>query len=125
MIPLGALTLVAGIGGLGRSTWLMNVAGAVSSGKLGDPGGVLMISYEDPIDMVLRPRLVAAGANLELVSELYVEVDEVAGVEGVVLPSDLPALDRQVEDTAARTVVLGTIVAAVDISLDAHMDQHG
>jgi RecA-family ATPase len=124
MIPLGALTLVAGIGGLGKSTWLMSIAGAVSSGKLGAPGGVLIVSYEDPVDMVLRPRLVAAGANLELVSELYVEVDDIAGIEGVVLPSDLPALERQVEDTGARMVVLDPIVAAVDISLDAHKDQH-
>jgi excinuclease UvrABC ATPase subunit len=37
MIPLGALTLVAGIGGLGKSTWLMNVAAGVTNGTLGDP----------------------------------------------------------------------------------------
>jgi hypothetical protein len=73
---------------------------------------------------VLRPRLLAAGADLELVSELYVEVDGVDGVEGLVLPSDLAALEREVEAHAARMVVIDPIVAAVDIALDSHKDQH-
>jgi hypothetical protein len=85
---------------------------------------VLIVSYEDPVDLVLRPRLLAAGADLELVHELYVDVDGVAGIEGVVLPTDLAALEQQVEATSARMVAIDPIVAAVDISLDAHKDQH-
>jgi hypothetical protein len=124
MIPMSTITLVAGIGGLGKSTWLMSVAAGVTRGLFGDPAGVLIVSYEDPVDLVLRPRLLAADADLELVSELYVEVDGVDGVEGLVLPGDLAALGQEVEARAARMVVIDPIIAAVDISLDSHKDQH-
>jgi len=39
MIPLRTLTLVAGVGGLGKSTYLVGVAAAASRGDLlGEPG---------------------------------------------------------------------------------------
>jgi hypothetical protein len=124
MIPAGALTLVAGEGGRGKSTWLTSVAALVTRGQLGEAGSVLVVSYEDPAELVLRPRLLAAGADLDLVHEVYVALDGIEGVEGVVLPSDLPALERQVAATSARMVVIDPVVAAVDLALDAHRDQH-
>ena len=63
MIPLRTLTLVAGVGGLGKSTWLAAIAAQVSSGKLGGPADVIFVSLEDPAAEVMRPRVEAAGAT--------------------------------------------------------------
>src|SRR5215212_5295854 len=75
LIPLRTLTLVAGVGGLGKSTYLAGVAAKASRGELldGDPAHVLIISFEDPAAEVLRPRVEAAGGNLERVHEVVVD----------------------------------------------------
>jgi hypothetical protein len=123
LIPLKVLTLVAGVGGLGKSTWLAGVAAQVSRGEpLGrDPSDVLLVSFEDTAAEVLRPRVEAAGGDLARVHELY--VDPVDGAP-LTLPTDLADLKRHIEDVAARLVVVDPIIAAIDLSLDAHKDQH-
>ncbi len=64
MIPLRALSLVAGIGGLGKSTYMAQVAAQLSTGKLGEPGDTIIVSLEDPAAEVIRPRIEAAGGDL-------------------------------------------------------------
>jgi putative DNA primase/helicase len=72
LIPLRTLTLVAGVGGLGKSTWLAAIAAQVSAGELGEPGDVILVSFEDPAAEVLRPRVEAAGGDLTRVHEIVV-----------------------------------------------------
>lgn len=74
VVPLGTSTLIAGQGGLGTSTWLMAVAAQVTTGKLngGQPAHVIVVSYEDTIEEILRPRAEAAGADLTLMHEIVV-----------------------------------------------------
>ena len=42
LIPLRTLTLVAGVGGLGKSTWLAGIAARVSRGDFNEPGNVII-----------------------------------------------------------------------------------
>src|SRR4029453_3266453 len=78
LIPLKTLTLVAGVGGLGKSTWLAGVAARVSRGDLGDgPGDVILVSYEDTAAEVLRPRVQAAEGDLSRVHEIVIDRLEV------------------------------------------------
>lgn len=69
-IPRGMLTLLEGIEGEGKSTVLCAIAAAVTCGKGVDgmvfdkgPGNVLWLSAEDSPGHVLKPRLLAAGAD--------------------------------------------------------------
>ncbi len=69
-IPRGMLTLLEGIEGEGKSTVLCAIAAAVTCGKgiegmIFDrgPGMVLWLSAEDSPGHVLKPRLLAAGAD--------------------------------------------------------------
>ncbi len=123
LIPLGTLTLVAGVGGLGKSTWLAAVAAETSRGDLldGTPGSVILVSFEDPAAEVLRPRVEAAGGNLLRVYDVAFDGD---GLDQVTLPRDLEALEALVREVEARLVVVDPVVAAIDVSLDAHRDQH-
>jgi hypothetical protein len=67
-IARGALTLLEGIEGEGKSTALCAIAAAVTCGRglesmeLDGPGNVLWLSAEDDLARVLKPRLLAAGA---------------------------------------------------------------
>jgi AAA domain len=121
LIPLRTLTLVAGVGGLGKSTWLAGIAARVSRGDLGEPGAVIIVSYEDTPEEMLRPRVEAAGGDLSRV--FHIVVPELH--QGpVVLPSDLTELRTVVREVQARLVIIDPIVAAIDVNFDAHKDQH-
>jgi AAA domain len=122
-VALRTLTLVAGVGGLGKSTWCVGLAADVSRGSLGDdPADVVIVSFEDTAEEVLRPRAEAAGGDLARAHEVVVAGRN--GVEPVQLPSDVAELERLVRDVQARLVIIDPIVAAIDTALDAHKDQH-
>jgi hypothetical protein len=123
LIPLGGLTLVAGIGGLGKSTWLAGVAARVSRGELngGDPGDVVLVSFEDPAAEVLRPRVEAAQGDLARVHEIVVD----GAIDPVCLPRDTGELEQLVRGLPSlKLIVVDPVVAAIDTKLSAHNDQH-
>jgi RecA-family ATPase len=122
LIPLKTLTLVAGVGGLGKSTWLAGIAACVSRGELGGrPGDVVFVSFEDTAPEVLRPRVEAAGGDLSRVHEVIVDRLD---IDPVCLPRDLADLETLVHRAKARLLVIDPVVAALDTALDAHKDQH-
>jgi putative DNA primase/helicase len=118
------LTLVAGVGGLGKSMWLAGIAARLSVGALDGhgPGDTVILSYEDTAGEVLRPRVEAAGGDPRRV---HVIVPEHRGyVEPVALPRDLLRVEELVRSVEAKQVVIDPIVAAIVAELDAHKDQH-
>jgi len=72
-MPRGALTIYEGIEGEGKSMLLCEVAARVTRGQAlpGDrprePGSVLWFAAEDDIARVLKPRLMAAGADNRMI----------------------------------------------------------
>ncbi len=94
LIPRRAVSLLAGVGGLGKSTLACGIAAGVSAGRYGEPGDAIIVSYEDPTAEVLRPRLQAAGADLS-----RVHVVERDGLDAAVsLPGDLDSLAELVRE---------------------------
>lgn len=69
-IPRATLTIVEGIEGEGKSTMLCAIGAAVTKGQgladmpLASPGNILWLSAEDDLARVLKPRLIATGADL-------------------------------------------------------------
>lgn len=72
-LPLGSITILDGMMGQGKSTFTASLASMVTNGmpppfaKDIRQGGVLFLSAEDDPSRVLKPRLVAAEANMELI----------------------------------------------------------
>jgi putative DNA primase/helicase len=71
-IACGKLTVIAGNPGLGKSQLTASLAAIVSHGELWpvensrcEPGGVVILSAEDDAEDTIRPRLEAAGADLQ------------------------------------------------------------
>jgi RecA-family ATPase len=123
LLHLGTLTLVAGIGGLGKSALMAEYAAQTSIGKLlgSQAADVVLVTYEDLAEEIVRPRLEAAGADLDRVHIVSVPLDR-GGL--LMLPFDLDELERHVRETYARLLVIDPIVSAIDLDLDAHKDQH-
>jgi hypothetical protein len=124
LIPLRTLTLVAGVGGLGKSMWLIGVGARLSCGDLEGhpPGDTVIVSYEDTAEEVLRPRVEAARGDPARVHQIVPEHRDWVGP--VAMPRDLPQVERLVRSVETKLVVIDPIVAGIDVEFDAHKDQH-
>jgi hypothetical protein len=110
-IARGKLTVLAGDPGLGKSLLAAYMAAVVSQGGSWGPGGdqaprgsVIMVTTEDGLQDTLRPRLEAAGADLEAV-HLLSDLD---------LTRDLEALERSVNRVPnVRLVIIDPITSCL------------
>lgn len=117
-MPLGELTLIPGREGVGKSTFLAWLAAAITNGNLpglyhGQPRAVLYAASEDAWSYTIAPRMLAAGANLDLVYRVDVE-EEDGTVKGLILPRDcrhLPTIAAQVQ---AAVLMCDPIMSLVD-----------
>jgi len=121
-IPLGAVTILAGDGGLGKSLLTCELAARLSRGELagalgGEGASSLIVSAEDDAETTIKPRLMAAGADLSLV---HVAADT---GQPFTLPDDQPALIETVQTLGVRLVILDPVVAFLSGRVDAHKDQ--
>src|SRR5664279_1970797 len=69
-IPFGKLTIIDGDPGLGKSTLSLEIAARLTTGRAMpdgialEPANVIMMTTEDDLDDTVRPRLDAAGADV-------------------------------------------------------------
>jgi hypothetical protein len=124
-IPLGLVTLLGGDGGLGKSTVVIGWVATVSTGGTfrggwrslsGDPANVLLMSAEDGAEEVLRPRLEAAGADLDRVvlKDFGLTDDFCLNDEGFAV------IERQVMEHRPRLVVVDPVVSFMGDKVDMH-----
>ena len=125
LIPLAAVTLLAGREGLGKSTvWAHHAAlatrGELPTDDLDGPRHVIVVANEDSIEHTIVPRLVAAGADLDRVA--FVDVETPTGSRSVTLPLDGTQLVRLARKLDAALVIVDPLVSALDGRLDSHKD---
>lgn len=125
-LPKGALTLLAGREGLGKSTLCVWLAAQVSRGLLdgqskGTPSSVLWVTTEDDYAYNVVPRLMAAGADLDRVHFLDVRLPT-GGTVPPVLPLDLEKVAAAIRQTGAVLLVVDPLVSVLDSRLDSHKD---
>jgi putative DNA primase/helicase len=115
-IPLGMLTLLAGRQGLGKSLY-----GHMLAAELTRAGStVLLASAEEPASEMIRPRLEAAGANLDHVHRMTLAGS--AGGAGLKLPGHAPELRDVILDAGPRLVILDPVGAYVGGNIDSWKD---
>lgn len=109
-IPFGKITIIQGDPGDGKSTVAINLAAAISTGRMmpldknpSMPMTVIYQNNEDGIDDTIVPRLAACGANLERVK--YIEEDD-----NIIELGD-ERLDKVIEETGAKVVILDPVQA--------------
>lgn len=107
-IPLGELTLLAGREGIAKSTIAYTLTAWITTGTMkgryiGEPRAVVIAATEDSWEHTIVPRLMAAGANLDLVYRVDVTEGEMSGF--LTLPSDIAALHEVVRQVRAALVL--------------------
>lgn len=121
-IPVGLVTVLAGVGGLGKSQLTCRYAADLSTGKLGEPFATLIATAEDTPSTTVIPRLQALEADLNLIRFLTVKTKE-GDEDGIELPRDTPALMDAIRDLGARLLVVDPLVAHLPGHIDTHRDQ--
>lgn len=124
--PKGALCLVDGDPGLGKSFLTLDLAARISVGGMfptGDrpkPGGVVLLGYEDAPAYTIRPRLEAMGADLDRV----VLLEGVADNKGPRLPNvtDISAIREAAASVNAGLIVIDPLMAALPGEVDGYSD---
>lgn len=123
-VPSAALSLLVGFPGLGKSTVAAWLAARASRGDLdGDlesPADVVYCSAEDSPSHTLKPRLTAAGADLD---RIHIATMRREGLDGdLALPDDVEALGRAIETVSARLVIVDPVMAHLGGTIDSHRD---
>lgn len=123
-IELRTLTLLAGRGGLGKSTIALDIAAKVSRGTLpgyyfGKPKGVVICATEDDWWSVCIPNLDAMGADRSKIFHTKVKSDE--ALNELTLPSDLKALEKFIIEKDAALIILDPLLSRLG-KLDTHKD---
>lgn len=121
-IPRRSLTLLAGREGLGKSTIAVDLAAQATRGELGNPAPmrVLYLSTEDSRSMTVRPRLEAAGADLDMVGFLDVSHDGYTGA--LSLPHDFDQLADLINAEGIGLVILDAAKSAMSSVINDHRD---
>jgi hypothetical protein len=129
LVPLHTLTVVAGPSGIGKTTivigWLAQITrGEVEGTFQGKPANVLILSPEDDIARVTRPRLEAAGADLDRVHFISATREGPHGeIETIAtFPTDMALLHEAIESVSPAVVMLDPIASLIDGNLDKRED---
>lgn len=120
-IPLGAVALFAGRGGVGKSTFAIWLAVEAQHGRLpgdliGEDITVLYVSVEDHWETQMKPRLTAAEAVMSRFGKLTIQssVDAATGERIPLLPEDTEAIRTAIVNTGARLVILDPITSTIN-----------
>lgn len=125
-IPVGALTLLGGREGIGKSTLMYQLIADITRGQLdghysGQARAVIVAATEDSWEHTIVPRLMGADADLDLVFRADVVSSE--GVDtNLTLPADLHALEDEARQVGAAAIVLDPLLSRLHASLDTHKD---
>jgi RecA-family ATPase len=120
-VPLGGITGLGGEPGLGKSALTALYAAEGSLGAHGDPWTTLFVSAEDSASRVIKPRLLALGADCDRVA--FFTVRDEHGTQVPTLPDHIPQLRDALERTGARLLVLDPLNAFLGGDVDSHKDQ--
>jgi len=128
-IPIGELTLTAGHGEAGKSTFNLGLIAQLTLGELdgywyGKPQFCIIAASEDDWERTIIPRLVAAGADLDMIGGLEVITQETPDGEIISLPKDYGELEAAIDKNDASWVFFDSIVGAIDLARDTNHGQH-
>lgn len=116
-IPKGAMSILAGQPGTGKTSWAMAVGAELT--RRGD--NVLFIGAEDGIQDTVLPRLLAAGGEPRFFHALTIEDD--GQPDQPLLPTDVPHIEHALASTGAAMLIIDPIGGHVAPEINAHNDQ--
>ena len=124
-IALGKITALAGRPKIGKGLLYSHLIAAVTQGalpgELDGPRSAIIVTTEDEPGDTLKPRLMAAGADLSRVSTFTMgAADEPVPFR---VPQDAEELGRRVAETQAALVIIDPLIEFIDGKADSHKSQ--
>jgi len=124
-IPASALTLLAGMGGKGKSTLAAGYAALASRGHFdgkyaGQAVTVLWVGNEDGREDVIGPRLRAAGADFGRVKFLTLDSESLS--DDINIVGDIDGLRQIVVQHEVKLIVVDPVVEYLPAATDSHND---
>ncbi|MCI0348960.1 MAG: AAA family ATPase [Acidobacteriales bacterium] len=129
-VPLGKITMLDGDPGLGKSLLTLEIAARISRGEAiagtgkGLAGGVVLLTAEDGLGDTVRPRLEAAGADLQRIVALKYSPDEQGEKTASCIPVDIPTIRQAIARVAAKMVIVDVLMAYLPAETNTYRDQH-
>jgi hypothetical protein len=129
-IPSGAITILDGDPGTGKSMLCVDIAARVSNGdpfpgeaQRNVPASVIFLSSEDSLSQTLVPRLRAANADLSRIVTIPY-IPETPGQQTFSrIPKDLEMLGGVIEQEKAKLVIFDVLVSYIPAELSTQKDQ--
>lgn len=126
-VPAGALSVAAGREGTGKSSFGMWAASHITRGTLpgafeGRPRAVFYVAVEDSWKQTIVPRLIAAGANLDLVYRVEA-VEAEFGETTLSLPQDNSLVEKAIVEHDVALVVLDPLMSCIGQGIDTHRER--
>jgi hypothetical protein len=126
-IPAGALTLIPGREGIGKSLTLVWLTACITRGSLpgihnGVPRPVIYAASEDSWAHTVVPRLIAAGADLDMVYRIDVET-ELGKDAPLTLPRDTEDLAESIKGMSVAMLALDPLMSVLAAGIDTHRDR--
>jgi hypothetical protein len=119
-LPAGEVVTNNADGDTGKGLLAVHWAARISRGELGERRMVVFAVAEDAFDTILKPRLLAAGANLEWVRALSWRR---AGTEDALLiPDDVADLEFALKVLQARLLVIDPLLSHLSGKTNTHTD---
>ncbi len=117
-VPLYSLAIAAGGPGLGKSQFAVWLTARITTGTLpgelwGKPRGVIYAATEDSWSYTIAPRLIAAGADMELVFRVDVQDDEEMKAR-LTLPVDTSLIGKAAEEYSVALLVADPLLSLID-----------
>ncbi len=131
-VPAGMLTILEGDPGLGKSLVTLDLVARVSCGRElpGEPSGLVrpargavLLSAEDDLARTIRPRLDAAGADVQRVAIVGLRERDGTTREPVISPADLREIEKAIAAVDAALLVIDPLVAYLPDTVNANRDQ--
>ncbi|MFI8512309.1 AAA family ATPase [Streptomyces sp. NPDC085460] len=126
-VPAGALSVAAGREGTGKSSFGMWMAAHITRGTLpgnfhGKPRAVFYVAVEDSWKQTIVPRLIGAGADLDLVYRVEA-VEAEYGETTLSLPQDNSLMEAAIKEHGVALVVLDPLMSCIGKGIDTHRER--
>jgi Bifunctional DNA primase/polymerase, N-terminal/AAA domain len=119
-LPAGELVTNNADGDTGKGLLAVHFTARISRGEFGEPRMCVFAVAEDAFETVLKPRLLAAGANLAYVRALGWRR---AGTEDALLvPDDVPLLEQAIAGMGVRLLVIDPLLSHLSGKTNSHTD---
>ena len=127
-LPAGHLSLIPGREGIGKSLLLVWMIAQITRGTLpgvyeGAPRPVFYAATEDSWQHTIVPRLIAAGADLDLVYRIEVEQIETASRLELTMPRDCDLVAAEIKRLEVALLALDPLMSVIDRNVDTYNDR--